>query len=90
MLEWLTGGYFYAGYHEVIVSDDTLKAIEKAKAEGRPLWRVSSTMFSTLRYDVVMKPFPRFANEPEVKNYPPILTYKHVEEELKAINLIVN
>jgi len=89
MLEWMTGGYFYAGYHEVIVTEDTLKAVEKAKAENKSLWRVSSTMFSTLRYDVLMKPFPRFAAMPEAKNYPPILTYKHVEEELKAINLLV-
>lgn len=88
MLEWMTGGYFYAGYHEVIVTEDTLKAVEKAKIEGKSLWRVSSTMFSTLRYDVLMKPLPRFASMPEAKNYPPILTYKHVEEELKAINLL--
>lgn len=88
MLEHITGGYFYAGYHEVIVSDDTLAAAAKAKAEGRSLWRVSSTMFSTLRYDVTMKPMTRFANLPEAKNYQPISTYKFVEEELKAINLL--
>lgn len=90
MLEWMTGGYFYAGYHEVIVSDETLAAAEKAKAEGKSLWRVSSTMFSTLRYDVTMKPMTRFASLPEAKNYPPISTYKYVEEELKAINLLVD
>lgn len=88
MLEHITGGYFYAGYHEVIVSDDTLQAVSKARAEGKSLWRVSSTMFSTLRYDVEMKPLPRFAALPESKNYPPISTYEYVQEELKAINLL--
>lgn len=90
MLEHITGGYFYAGYHEVIVADETLQAVEKAKEQGKPLWRVSSTMFSTLRYDVTMKPMRRFSQLPEAKNYPPISTYKFVEEELKAINLLVD
>ena len=88
MLEHMTGGYFYAGFHEVVVTADTLKAVEKAKSEGKSLWRISSTMFSTLRYDVIMKPLPRFAAMPESKKYPRILAYKHVEEELKAINLL--
>jgi isopenicillin N synthase-like dioxygenase len=90
MLEWVTGGYFYAGFHEVIVSDETLKAVEKAKMEGKPLWRVSSTLFSTLRFDTTMKPLPRFRSLPDVllNQYPPISTYKFVEEELKAINLL--
>lgn len=45
-MEWLTGGEILAGFHEVIVTPETLKAVEKAKAEGRSLWRVSSTLFS--------------------------------------------
>lgn len=87
-LEWLTGGFFYAGFHEVIVSDETLKSIEKAKAEGKPLWRVSSTLFNGLNYKVTMKPLQRFANLETARNYPPIQCYKYVEEELKAISLL--
>jgi isopenicillin N synthase-like dioxygenase len=88
MLEWMTGGYFYAGFHEVIVSEDTLKAVAKAKAEGKPLWRVSSTLFNHLRPEVMMEPLPRFRSMPDAKKYPPILTRDHVEEELKAISLL--
>lgn len=88
MCEYLTGGYFYAGFHEVIVSEDTLRAAAKAKKEGKSLWRVSSTMFSHIKHDIMMRPLPAFESQPEAKNYPPILTNSYVEEELKAINLL--
>ena len=88
MLEYMTGGYFYAGYHEVIVSEDTLKFAEKAKQDGKSLWRVSSTLFSALNYKTVLEPLPEFKNQPEAKNYTPISCYKFVEEELKAISLL--
>ncbi len=87
-LEWLTGGHFYAGFHEVVVSDDTLKSVAKAKAEGRPLWRVSSTLFNGLNYREIMKPLPRFRSLPNAKDYPDVPCYKYVEEELKAISLL--
>ena len=45
-LEWLTGGEILAGFHEVVVTQDTRQAVERARAEGRPLWRVSSTVFT--------------------------------------------
>ena len=86
-LEHQTGGQIFAGFHEVVVNEDTLIAIEKAKKEGRSLWRVSSTMFSSIRYDEMLQPELLFANEESLKAYPPILTYKHVQEELKAIGL---
>jgi hypothetical protein len=61
MFEHITGGYFLAGYHEVIYSEETLKAVEKAEEEiqngkERILWRISSTLFSHLRYDVDISP----------------------------------
>ena len=43
-LEWLTGGECKAGMHEVAVSEATLQAVERARREGRSLWRVSSTV----------------------------------------------
>lgn len=43
-LEWLTGGECKAGMHEVAVSEQTLQAVERARREGRSLWRVSSTV----------------------------------------------
>jgi len=53
MFESITGGYILAGYHEVIYTDKTKQALEKAKEEiaagkDRVLWRVSSTFFSQL------------------------------------------
>lgn len=87
-LEWMTGGHFYAGFHEVIVSDDTLKAVEKAKAEGKPLWRVSSTLFNALNYKTVMQPLSKFSALPTAQNYPPVKAYDYVAEELRAISLL--
>ena len=43
-LEWLTGGECAAGMHEVVVSDNTLQAVEASRKAGRSLWRVSSTV----------------------------------------------
>ena len=88
MLEWLTGGHFYAGFHEVVVSEDTLRAVAKAKQSGKPLWRVSSTLFSGLNYDTVLRPLPRFRSLETASQYPPKKCYEYVEEELKAISLL--
>ena len=37
MFERLTGGFVMAGFHEVVYNESTAQAVEKAKAEGRPL-----------------------------------------------------
>jgi isopenicillin N synthase-like dioxygenase len=87
-MEWMTGGHFYAGFHEVTVTDATLEAIQRAKKEGRSLWRVSSTLFSGLRYDQEMKPLALFRKGAEASKYPPINVGKFVEEELKMISLL--
>lgn len=87
-MELMTAGHIYAGFHEVIVSEETLKAVEKAKKEGRSLWRVSSTMFSSIRYDEVLKPLDIFKDHPDYSKFPPILTADQVEAELKAIELL--
>jgi isopenicillin N synthase-like dioxygenase len=59
-LEHLTGGLIKAGYHEVVVNEATLKAVEKRKAEGegRPLIRISSTFFWHLGSDFDLVPIP--------------------------------
>lgn len=88
MLEWVTGGYFYGGFHEVVVTDEVIAAAKKAKAEGKSLWRVSSTLFTLLRLDVPMRPIPRFRHFAKEGRYPATLAYDYVEEELKAINLL--
>jgi hypothetical protein len=61
--EILTGGYVTCGFHEVVYSDLVEKAKEKAVKEGRIPWRVSSTLFSHIRGDVILEPLGRFATE---------------------------
>ncbi|KAI0652100.1 Clavaminate synthase-like protein [Trametes meyenii] len=59
-LEHLSGGLIRAGFHEVVVNDATLKAIERRKVENpdRPLIRISSTFFWHLSSDYNLTPIP--------------------------------
>ncbi|CAK4618431.1 hypothetical protein LEN26_001382 [Aphanomyces euteiches] len=86
-IEYLTGGYLEAGFHEVIVSDETLKTIETRKAANQSLWRVSSTLFSHINSDDTLEPLGRFATPESVAKYPPILTGAQVRDELAHIEL---
>jgi len=85
--EWLTGGEVLAGFHEVVVTEDTLKAVEKAKQEKRSLWRVSSTLFAHIASDNDLKPLGRFATEEALKKYPCTKAGTQVQQELDAIKL---
>jgi len=86
-----------SGYHEVIYTEATQKAVDAAKQEieegkERILWRVSSTLFSHLRYNVDISPLPQLAgefyNEEEAKViYKKMTAHEKLMEELKAINL---
>ena len=83
----LTGGYVTCGFHEVVYTDAVEKAKDKAIQDGRIPWRVSSTLFSHIRGDVMLEPVGKFAT-PEAKNkYKPILAHDHAMEELKDIKL---
>ena len=67
MFEHITGGYVLSGYHEVVYTEATKAALEKAKEEQsegkeRILWRVSSTLFSHLRYNVDISPMPELSD----------------------------
>ncbi|PRP75453.1 hypothetical protein PROFUN_15738 [Planoprotostelium fungivorum] len=86
-MEWLTGGEIAAGFHEVIVSDETVAAIERARAAGKSLWRVSSTLFSNVASDHLLEPIGRFKNAATAQRYPSLLTGHQVEEELRMIKL---
>ena len=85
--EHLTGGPVLAGFHEVVVSRATVAAIEAARAAGRSLWRVSSTLFAHICSDELLEPLGEYAALPSAKDYPPILCGDHVNAELAAINL---
>ncbi|KAL6042064.1 2OG-Fe(II) oxygenase family oxidoreductase [Balamuthia mandrillaris] len=100
-MEILTGGYVEAGYHEVVCCEETLAAIrrlqeerrKKEKTEGTaeaelPLWRVSTTLFSHIASDQVLRPLGKFGEDEAVREkYPPIKTGDQVQRELRAINL---
>ena len=87
MQEWLTGGAIPAGYHEVVVVPDTRAAAERAAAEGRPTWRVSSTVFTQIASDVALQPLGRFASAEAVAAYPTMPAGQQVQQELALINL---
>ena len=91
MFEHITGGYVLSGYHEVIYTEATKAALDKAKqelAEGknRILWRVSSTLFSHIRYNVDLSPIPEmigFYDEAEARaKYRKMTAHEKLMEEL--------
>jgi len=99
-MEWLTGGHVKAGYHEVICTEETMKAASIAREEGRPVWRVSSTVFSQIASDEVLRPLGHFATRQEEEEeeegergrrgkeeYPEITAGNYVQQELQYINL---
>jgi len=92
MFEHITGGYILSGYHEVIYSDATQTAVDKVKQEiengkDRILWRVSSTFFSHLRYNVDISPLPELGGnfydvEEAATKYKKMTAHESLMEEL--------
>ena len=96
MFESITGGHVLAGFHEVIYTQATKDALLKVKAEAaaggkhRSQWRISSTLFSHIRYDVDISPLPEMAHlhsADAVRKYPQMTSHEKLIEELKAVNL---
>jgi hypothetical protein len=91
MIEHITGGYIHCGYHEVIYTEATKEAYQAAKESGKNiLWRVSSTLFSHLRYDVDLSPLPELKglyDDEALTKYPKMTAHEKLMEELRAINL---
>ncbi|CAF0983329.1 unnamed protein product [Rotaria sordida] len=85
--EWLTGGQILAGFHEVIVTEETIQAIDEASKIGRSLWRVSSTMFTHIASDNILQPLGPFSTSETMKKYPSIKAGAQVLAELAAINM---
>jgi len=85
--EYLTGGHVLAGFHEVVVNEQTVAAKEAAEAAGRSLWRISSTLFGHIASDQSLLPVAHFKNEPTAAKYPEITAGEQVLAELKAISL---
>ncbi|MES1922116.1 hypothetical protein MHBO_003631 [Bonamia ostreae] len=80
--ERLTGGHVLAGFHEVVVSDETLEKMRERKKQGKSLWRVSSTLFAHIASDNYLEPLHPFPND---KKYPRVKAGAQVLEELNAI-----
>lgn len=55
---------------QVVVTDATLAAVEAARAQGRSLWRVSSTVFSHVASDALLRPLGHFATPSACAQYP--------------------
>ena len=90
--EYLTGGRVLAGFHEVVVAPETREVIERRRKEGASLWRVSSTLFSHVASDQVLRPLMKEEGEEgeggrEGGKYPPMLAGEQVLSELRAIKL---
>jgi len=87
-MEYITGGHVLAGFHEVVVNDATVAAIDAARAAGRSLWRISSTCFAHFASDVTLEPVGYFAEAEGAKEkYPPMAVGEQVARELALINL---
>jgi isopenicillin N synthase-like dioxygenase len=88
-IEHLTGGYILAGYHEVIVTEKTVQQVEQARQAGRPLWRISSTLFCHVASDNMLSVVygdEDYKREKKLK-YQDILAGDHVNRELEFIKL---
>ena len=75
------------GFHEVVYTPEVEAAKDRALKEGIIPWRVSSTLFSHIRYDVDLEPLDKFKNAESIKKYPKMKAYDFVEKELKDISL---
>lgn len=98
MFEQITGGYVTAGYHEVVYTEKTQQTVDKKLAENAEgtanhlMWRISSTLFGHLRYDVDLTPIPEIAHlfnkeAVDAGKYPTMTAHDKLMEELRAINL---
>ena len=84
-LSWVTGGDIREGMHEVICSDATVQALERARAAGKSCWRVSSTVFAHASPSSVLKPIA--GNVEATEEFYPITVQDYVERELEMIKL---
>jgi len=82
-LEHLTAGHIRVGMHEVVVTDTALAIARQAALEGRPPWRISSTLFAHVASSATLAPLPPF----EAAGYPPITAGEQVIAMLTQLEL---
>ena len=71
----------------MVCTEEALEAARRALSEGRPPWRVSSTVFSHVASDELLHPLGAFATPQALAAYPPTPAGEQVQRELEAINL---
>jgi len=86
-LEYLTAGHIRAGMHEVVVTDAALETARRAQLEGRPPWRISSTLFAHVSSSSMLAPLSAFAGRTEAAAYPPVTAGEQVVAVLRQIQL---
>lgn len=87
-MEYITGGYIKAGFHEVVIDDSCRSKAKEVQESGGCLWRISSTMFGTVNSDLTLAPMGRFKSLPGAEaGYPPILAGQQVLNELMSIGM---
>ena len=82
-LEYITGGYCMAGFHEVVINKEAKEKLNENKSN----WRVSSTVFFHLDSDIMIELLDRFKNEENEQKYPKIMQGDYLKHELQHINL---
>lgn len=95
--EHITGGYVLSGYHEVIYTDETKRALNNVQDEmkqdptkDRILWRVSSTLFSHFRGDIDISPMRELGhlmNPEQAATYKKMTAFEKLMEELRATSM---
>lgn len=83
-LEWLSGGFFHSGYHEVICDENTIQSLENAQNNSKSTWRISSTLFSHVNQNEYLEPLINTHNK---HMYPKITAGEYLINELKKIKL---
>lgn len=68
------------------MTKNTIAAAAKKAREGKSHWRVSSTLFSSLRKDVWLEPLEQFKGA-NLQTYQPKSAEEQIREELKAKKL---
>ena len=82
-LEWMTGGYLKAGFHEVIHDKKVETQVKDNLRTGKSNWRVACALFSYVQGNLRLKPFPEFNKEGVEKLYPSVSADDYVKQELK-------
>lgn len=86
-LEWMTGGHFNAGKHEVLVTPESLEDATAIQARGEPAIRVSSSLFVHLATRHVMRPIAGNTSSEACQKHPSLYGGHYETIELANIGL---